>query len=307
MNWVEDMKREVKAMSIASFLRQHGLTEKKMGKRSFFLSPISGESNPSLLVNADNTFYDFSSNVGGDIISLVRHMWGTDFIGALNLLSGKEIAPYSPPERKKVERLPRSFSIERYLCDDPTCNMLTKHYLNGRRIKRWYQYGHFYAGSMVGGALFPHYDTSGKLVGCKIRNSSTIGRKWHFDGSREGAYVIDCSRPYAFSTTLYISESETSSNSLAEVLMEYGKSGVVVSFGAWTGISSNVEKWESYFSNFDQRKIVIDYDGSEEKFRERIKLYEAVEGDYVKMLLPKGEDVNSLYAKGKGHVIRSFI
>jgi len=305
---MEEAKEMIKAMSIASFLSERGYVGKKMGKRWFFLSPISGESNPSLLVNADNTFYDFSSGKGGDIISLVQNMWGVGFLDALSIL--KQDLPYIPQAPKKREgevEVVKRFNFERYLTDSRRDSMLIKHVMNARGIRNFYLDGKFWAGHHVAGALFPHYDPSGELKGCKIRNVEGMGRKWHFDGDPKSAYVVDCTRPYSYLTTLYISESETSSNSLAEVLLEYGKSGVVVSFGGWNGIVEAIDDWSSYFSNFRRKKIIIDYDGSEDTFQERMRVYEGIEGEFVKMILPKGEDINSLYATKKHHIIKTFI
>jgi len=61
------------------------------------------------------------------------------------------------------------------------------------------------------------------------------------------------------------------------------------------------------YKDIDDKRLIIDYDGSEEKFQERIKKYEHLGMKVVKIPLPKGEDINSLHVENKLYTINNLI
>jgi hypothetical protein len=104
--------------------------------------------------------------------------------------------------------------------------------------------------------------------------------------------------------TLFIAESETSANSLWEHLKTLGKSCVVLSAGSVGATPPIPVK----YSKLVDKRLIIDYDGDEDKYNERLinyKVYENIKP--IKVILPKGEDLNSLYASGKINLINNLL
>ena len=54
-------------------------------------------------------------------------------------------------------------------------------------------------------------------------------------------------------------------------------------------------------------KIIIDFDGNEKLYEERLELYGHLRGVPIKMMLPKGEDLNSLWVKNKIQIVNKLI
>jgi len=93
----------IKAKEIASYLRNHGYQEKRSnGKWTFFMSPFREETNPSFGVNnIKNTWSDFGTEDGGDIIELVMKIEKVDFLKACEILQGNKgisLPNYTPPK-----------------------------------------------------------------------------------------------------------------------------------------------------------------------------------------------------------------
>ncbi len=56
-----------------------------------------------------------------------------------------------------------------------------------------------------------------------------------------------------------------------------------------------------------KKKLIIDYDGNEELYQQRLKLYEGLGAEPIKLILPKGEDINSLYCKKQMWLIEHML
>jgi hypothetical protein len=96
--------------------------------------------------------------------------------------------------------------------------------------------------------------------------------------------------------TIFFTESETSSNSLFNYLKSLNKINfVVLCFG---GVNSAPPilplKWGWCTKN---RYILIDYDGNEKAYNERVNKLGHFDATDIKLALPKGEDINSLWMK----------
>ena len=62
------------------------------------------------------------------------------------------------------------------------------------------------------------------------------------------------------------------------------------------------KKYDAY-----ERYVIIDYDNDEKLYKNRIETYENL-AKPIKMILPKGEDINSLYnSASKKHLLFNLI
>ena len=75
-------RQQFKKMSITSYLIDRGMFPEKGEKfdrsnKTWFSSPFSNDSSPSFAVyESTNTFYDWSTGIGGDLINLVMNLEG---------------------------------------------------------------------------------------------------------------------------------------------------------------------------------------------------------------------------------------
>jgi hypothetical protein len=290
---------DVKEMSIVDYLQSRGVSFDKRGGKMFCLSPLSQEKTPSFCVYLNtNSFYDFGSGVGGDIIRLVMEMEGLGFEESLEFLHGggfdKIDTTRLPAEKKK------DFKLERYICTGEKQVRDISKYAFNRGITRNFVHAKFFIRNNGGYLMKPamgyvHVDLDLKECGIKMRDiNPSKGTRFSARGSQM-YYIISNTLNIDDSTLLYIVESESSANSLLEYLSIMKIEAVVISFGSWNNIPSRLpDKYES----MQNRKIIIDYDGSEEKYQSKIVKFDHFNGEEVKLKLPKGEDINSLYVKG---------
>ena len=73
---------QAKSIAIAEYLQSCGITPARVqGNSLWYLSPLRSESEPSFKVNQSrNEWYDFGLGKGGDIVSLVMQLHGTDSV-----------------------------------------------------------------------------------------------------------------------------------------------------------------------------------------------------------------------------------
>lgn len=102
----EQQISEIKQTSIVNYLLASGYAKKEgTGKWTFFFSPFRNESKPSLGVNNDtNTWADFGTEDGGDIISLVMKIENLSFNDACEFISEGSTVKFIPFERKEEPR-----------------------------------------------------------------------------------------------------------------------------------------------------------------------------------------------------------
>lgn len=79
---------QAKAVPIVDILERFGAESGlPQGKELAYRSPVTNERSPSLFVNpARNVFSDYSATQHGDVIRLVQHLTGWDFVTAVNYL-----------------------------------------------------------------------------------------------------------------------------------------------------------------------------------------------------------------------------
>lgn len=294
-----------KDVSIEDYLSKRGFHIEPRGRLKYCLSPFSEERTPSFCIYPTNTFYDWANGIGGDIIKLVSEMEGLGFSDSLKHLGQSE---YSIINRDLVKEEPqkKKFVLENYVNDVESEIIEISKYAAGRGIVRnftpsafyLYSEGDFIRRPAMG---FVHVDENMDVCGIKMRDLKPFnGRRFSARGIQK-YYIISNSNE---ANNLYIVESESSANSLLDFLTIVGFGATVVSFGSWNNIPRELpEKIEG----FDRRSIIIDYDGDEDLYNEKMEKFGHFNAREIKLKLPKGEDVNSLYTKGALYKYKNLI
>lgn len=284
----------LKRTSISGILRSNGYncSFKSCGKR-YFLSPFTKESNPSLVVYPDNTFYCFSSGIGGDAIKFVSSINKCNFIDAIKYLQDSSITII--PESQIRYTVKETFDINRYITSkDYEVRSIIKYGAN-RAIYRGYLTGVFFNKKLGGwdrvpSLMFPHQDKKGNITGAKFRAASN--EKIFSSRGKLGYYVLE--NILDQNPIIIIAESETSSNSLWELVKSRGINSVIISVG---GVTFNPPCLPDKYSGFNKRYLIIDYDGDNDLYNERVRKFDALNAIDIKMELGKGDDINSLWVK----------
>jgi hypothetical protein len=96
-----------KEKSISAYLLGKGViqdTKRSTPKNSFFHSPFTDDRSASLIVNEHkNTFFDYSAQMGGDVIKICMEMERLTFNQSVEKLSGLNLAPVKPKEETQNE------------------------------------------------------------------------------------------------------------------------------------------------------------------------------------------------------------
>ena len=297
-----------KSKSIVEYLTVRGLNVKKRGTKYFCSSPFSSDSEPSFCVYPNNSYYDFSTGKGGDIIALVSELEQTDFKGAVHNLLGNTTSKVKF-KRDSYEEAKKPFKLESYLTTEENYVEQINKYANGRRITEGYVHSVFFNfedGEWIKTPAmgFVHLDENLEPCGIKMRMLHNESKTRFTARGTLKFYVLENLVEDSFEEpVLYIMESETSANSFYMYLKEQKINGIVMSVG---GVSNAPEKLPEQFDNL-KRKLIIDYDGNKELFLERLQLYNHLGAEPVKIQLEKGEDINSLYVKNKMYLIENLI
>jgi hypothetical protein len=290
------------------YLLGHPVSREVLGGQvKKYSSPFSSDSDPSFTIFPGNSYYDFANGTGGDVITLKMKLGNLSFMEAVNELIGNISTPLPtvPAKGKNKE-----FKLQSYLTLNKEEQVNIEMYAKSRKIFAGYEAGLFYTkdkGNWVRhpGMLFVHRDEQLNAIGAKIRvlPGDTYNDRFTARG-KLGVYVLEHILVDHYSEpTLYIVEGESTANSLWEFCKSQNISAVVLSGG---GVASPPKFIPDAYEKY-RRRIIIDYDGDKEKYAERCKLYEHLEGEHIKLVLPKGEDVNSLWAKGKADLLLNLI
>lgn len=301
----EEDVRKAKEISIEDFLISNGYLLDRKGGRLYCQSPFSYDRTPSFCVYPTNTFYDWANGFGGDIIKLVMELDGIDFSSAvIALISGdREVFKPSIAElyQEKDVDLSKFFKVRK----DEESDIIN--YAFSRSIFRNYKPSvfivkddnEFIRRPSVG---YVHVDENMEECGIKMRDINPYkDRRFSARGSQK--FYILKNTDYYWDGRLYIVESESSANSLFEYLCIIKEPCVVVSFGSWNNIPKSLP---DSINRHEKRSIIIDYDGNEELYRERIERFDHLNAKEIKLELPKGEDINSLFKSGKIHKYKNL-
>lgn len=290
--------RELKEISIYDYLTKKGVSLFKEGSKFVCSSPLSNDKTPSFYVYPNtNTFYDFANGTGGDIISLVRQIENVGFKEALLMLSkGSFESIKKEISYEVVEKKP--FYLSSYRSLSTIENLKIRKYALYRGIINNYIPSTFLmrAGDYVirkFGVGFVLVDEEMNPCGIKIRDIDPYKGKRFSARGEQKFYVISKGDP----VTAYIVESEPSANSLYEYLSRKRNDFVVICFGSWNNISDSIP---NIYERITDRRLIIDYDGNKGivPYDEKIKKFSHLNVEDIRIELPKGEDINSLYVKG---------
>ena len=84
--------KDAKDIDIVAYMQKLGFTGKVKGSFVWYCSPFRNEKTPSFSVNqAANKWQDFGTGQHGDVLDLVKLVYNTDTLGALEILSGSKL------------------------------------------------------------------------------------------------------------------------------------------------------------------------------------------------------------------------
>lgn len=329
---------EIKDISIVNYLNEIGIETRKEGPRYFCSSPFSSDRNWSFCVYPGNTYFDWSTGHGGNIINLHSRIRGISTADAYNeLKDGIAHEKYKPNYKyfKEKDEFWEEFSVERYINRRDDEIAAIKEYASRRGITENYVPGVFFSrsrdseserlpGGNVSGRnwirnpaiMFVHVDKNLKPCGAKfrkIKQSEDRDQSVRFSArGKLGFYLLFPQKTGSQSwvqttqSVLYVVESESSANSLwSHIDQCLNTNSVVLSMG---GVSSAPKLQElPELIRGMSKKLIIDYDGNEELYQERLKLYKDLNAEPIKLILPKGEDLNSLFVKKQMYLIEHLL
>lgn len=320
--WNEDITK----ISIKEYIEGLGIPTRVEGSRTFCSSPFSSDRNWSFCIYPTNTYFDWSTGHGGNIINLVSRLNNCSLAEAAKTLK-KEVKDekYKPNYTKRWEEpeqrgLSKPFDYETYVNTNPEECEEIKKYAASRGITEGYFCGVFfnrirktYASrrgqrEIDGWELertpalgFVHVDKNLQPCGVKLRRIDNKEPRFAARG-RLGMYLRPAIADAVGIPKLYLVEGEANANVLWTFLR--GTSNVLSAGGV-----SSVLKWEDLPPSLRglSMKLILDYDGSEELYQERLKLYKELKSEPIKLILPKGEDINSLYCRGEMWKIENLL
>ncbi len=281
---------------VVDYLRHKGFVVKKRGNRWFTHSPYRDERTPSFCIFPDNAWVDFgcdgSSPRAGNVMTLAKH-FGDD------LRSMTFSSTWTPPP--PVIKAPWNGIPDRFLevTEDQRTAILT--YATARGVHKHYQPGVFFTKTDTGfdkhpALLFPHVQTiGGSITGAKFR--AIEGDQRYSSSGLLGYYVYKTSCVSYLNPTLFLVEGEINANSLGEYCDQIARPALILACGGVNNIPNTLP------GHLTDRVLLLDYDGSEAKYRGRVDKYKHLNVKPLKLVLPKGEDINSLYCRGEMRLI----
>lgn len=300
------MTEQAKAYPIISIMERCGLgSGKKRGNRVFYSSPFSSDSDPSFCIFVeDNRYFDFSNGDGGDSINLYMKLKGCSFKDAIRELSGDVsfdsieafVINKSKPKKNKKDIEP--FDKNKFLiANEEEINEIKK-YAESRNIRDGYYPSKVFDTSFIKepmklALMFVH--NNGEIdTGAKFRFISPEKSRFTSRGILT-SYILENMIPNHFSSKrIYVCESETSANSLWMICRELSLNAIIISMG---GVSSQIEIPTKY-KDIENKFLILDYDGDEEKYLKRVDFHKNFDGKSLKIMLDKGSDLNSIYSDG---------
>jgi hypothetical protein len=304
---------ELKQFSIIGYLQSRGIDIEQNGKKHFCSSPFAKDTNWSFCIYPNNTFYCWSTGKSGDIIDLVQCLDGCSFQEAAASLVKGGFGLYTPNYEtfKGNDDFWKNFDINKYKTkdNDETAKIIL--YGASRSIHNGYDCGVYFTRDHISSEwirnpamMFTHVDKNLNICGAKFRNINGNSNPRFTTRGRLGFYILDTNFPETWEKKrTWLCESETSSNSLWEYFIQRQRPARIISMG---GVSSAPKELPKGMEN-NNLHLIIDYDGSEELYNERLKKYEHLNVTPIKLILPKGEDINSLYHRGEMWQIENLL
>lgn len=313
---MNELIKIAKETSIRDYLEKRGFVTRKIGTRFITKSPFNRDTNPSFVIYPSNTYFDWSSGKHGDIIELVKELERCTFKEALEHLQSNEYEKFVKFDTQETTKEP--FDLRRYITYKHSEVKRIREYARERGITEGYENGIFFTREVGESGKetwkrhpsigFVHRDKDLQICGIKLREiNQNSDPRFSARGSL-GWYILKRYPQEFFAireSVIYVVESESSANSLWMHLKETRNSQTVLSRGAVSSAPTRIDLPTDYQNK--SIKLIIDYDGDEEKYKERLKLYEHLNAEPIKLILPKGEDINSLYMAGKMYLIEHLL
>lgn len=296
--------KEVTKTSIEDYMSSRGFDIEKRGRLKYCKSPFSADKTASFCIYPTNTFYDWSNGIGGDIVNLVSEMENCSTYEALHYISE---GSYDYVEREsKVEVKEVEFNIKNFISLSDKEAAAVHRYAAGRCLlggyipSVYFVYDkRFVRRPSVG---YVHTDEKGDVCGIKMRDIDPYnGRRFGARG-KQMYYVL--SNDIKGDAPVYIVESESSALSLYQFFRILNMSVNIVSFGSWSNVPN---KLPDMLEDNKNRRLIIDYDGNEELYLSKLEKFTHLGAQEIRLELEKGEDMNSLFIKGKLYMYKDAI
>lgn len=282
--------------SAKALLESIGYTFVKDGRCWFTRSPLNPDDNdPSFAIFPDGGWYCFSTRKGGrpdgpgsvESLSKLLHIEIPDI---------PEWIPQESPGQKPWTEIPSN-----YLDITEEQEALVRQYAESRGIYHGYTPAVYYTKDLSPrpSLMFLHGDGV-TITGANFRDIDPTARRYTMRG-KLGFYILE--HIIDSDPQLYLVEGEINANSLWEYCKMTQRSSVILSAGSVSRIPNMLpEKYQGL-----KGSLLIDYDGSDYKWKQRVKAYNHLKLNPVKMRLGKGEDINSLWCQNRLHLIENLI
>lgn len=301
--------------SILDYLTHKGVDLRQEGNKYFCSSPFSRDSNWSFCVYPHtNSFFDWSNGFGGNVWYLMSKLENKSIRELKKQHSEHE--KYKPyiKDYKIQEASKTDFDYTRYInTNAKECEEIKK-YATSRCLEE----GSYFCGVFferngddksalkwrrIPAVAFLHVDENLKPCGIKFRKLTDENPRFSARG-KLGMYTLESHiNAVRGEVKVYVVEGEANANSLTIYLKQLQKKAYILSFGA---VSSCLDELPSQLKNYPIT-LIIDYDGNEDLYNERLKLYKHFNAEPIKLILPKGEDINSLHMKNKLYLIENLL
>jgi hypothetical protein len=277
---------------ILEFLRRRGCTLIQDGNRYVTNSPIKAlsginDKTPSFTIFSDGGWKDFSTGEHGDIYRLQRLLGDSTDLSSLG--------EYMPPTVSTKQGHwggsipPKYLEVTQEEREEIIAYGASRHILRGFTPAVYFTPDYERRPAL----MFVHIDINGEISGAKFRSIHNHEGKRFVMRGRPGFYTLTTNGIF-IKPRLFLIESETSANSLWEHCMERQWTAIVLSTG---GVENIPDKLPNYGTK--QGTLIVDFDGNEELYQSRVRKYSHLGLKPLKLELPKGEDINSLYCKNK--------
>lgn len=286
-------------MSITSYLSGRGFIFERRGKILFTNSPFnSGDKTPSFAVYDDVRFKCYSTGKAGNLITLMRHFNDNNPVPPLRCVEVKEKEAKSWGGKIPSKYLDVTTAEATEVHQYAKSRKLTTGYLPG--VSYYMKEGKWERSTP--GLLFPH-EIDGVITGFKLRFISPINGQRFTTRGKLGFYLREQLFDSFHHPTFDIVEGEANALSLSLYYWSIQRPSIVGSTGSVTSIPKALP---SKYASIKAR-LLVDFDGNEAKWQERISAYSRLNLEPIKIILPKGEDINSLWIRGEMGLIENLL
>lgn len=200
---MDDVQELIDSVDILEYISQYAEFEEKGGEY-WCLSPLKSEMTPSFSVRKEtNSFYDFSSGVGGNCLTFIRYYHNCSFSRAVEILknyAGVD-GEFRPTKRLAAVEVARKYKSRKKQASLPKSKVLAEDYMlryqkNPDKLAVWEAEGISKASldrfqvaydSFTDRLVYPIRNTSGEIVNVGAR---TLDPEWKQKGLRKYSYLF---------------------------------------------------------------------------------------------------------------------